>query len=363
VGFLGFGRKRSEFGDAIETDAHADRARVRDAAAGEREQLLEDISDFLLDNQLDVTPDNLFLAHQAMSGSHAGLAEQVMQRQISREEITADWLNETAKALGIARDRKAELDRMMKRLEGVLEAFLLTSRNAGNAASEFGDAIEGHARQAEKLGTAVIDGATLVELTRAMIDRTREAEAEMSRAEEETKCLRDRLKRAQREAKIDHLTGLPNRRAFDALYEREYSEARSRGEELCVALCDIDHFKLINDVHGHGVGDRVIQMIARHFKSLTNNRCHVARHGGEEFVLLFRGLTLDEAAEKLDGARAAFARRRLVNRENEAALGEVTYSGGITSVFAHDKPADALKAADVALYAAKSAGRNCVKIG
>jgi diguanylate cyclase len=340
-------------------------ADLGDHASEARAQLLADISAFLIDHKLDVTPEHLFLAHQAFSGAHAGFAQQVTARLIAREEITAKWLAETAQTLGIAPDRKAELDRMMRRLEEVLESFLTTSHSASDAASHFGAAMASHAREAERFAksSTVIDGATLVELTRAMIDRTREVEADMVRAEEETKCLRDRLKRAQRDARVDHLTGLPNRRAFDALYERECREARAASEDLCVALCDLDNFKMINDTYGHGVGDRVIRAVAKHFKSLSNNRCHVARHGGEEFVLLFRGLDVEAAAEKLDSARAAFAARRLVNRESEEPLGQVTYSGGVTDVFAHNDGSDALKAADVALYAAKSAGRNCVRIG
>ena len=367
---FGFGKRHEpparSFEDELLEDVPEtfdDPTAIGDYADDERAQLLGDITAFILNNDLEVTPEHLFLAQQAFSGSHTGLAEKIIARQIAREEITAGWLAETALDLGMARDRKAELERLMLRLEEVLESFLSTSHKASSAASDFGHAMAGHADKAEKIGTAMIDGATLVELTRAMIDRTREVESDMIRAEEETKCLRDRLKRAQRDARIDHLTGLPNRRAFDALYERERAEAQAASEELCVALCDIDNFKRINDQHGHGVGDRVIRAVAKHFKGLSNNRCHVARHGGEEFVLLFRGLSIDEAAERLDGARASFANRRLINRENESALGQVTYSAGVADVLSHASLSDALRAADVALYGAKAAGRNCVKIG
>jgi diguanylate cyclase len=363
VRIFGFGKRHDEFATPGEPVPADERHEVGDHAAEARAQLLDDIAGFLTDNTLEVTPDHLYFAHQAFSGENPKLAETITARQIARESITARWLADTAQEVGIVRDRKAELDRAMKRLEDVLEAFLATSKQATHAASDFGTAIAGHARDMEGLGSAVIDAGTLVELTRAMIDRTRQVEGEMVRAEQETRSLRDRLKRAQREAQIDHLTGLPNRRAFDALFEREVREARAEQEELCVALCDIDHFKAVNDLHGHGVGDRVICAIAKHFKGLSNNRCHVARHGGEEFVLLFRGLDCSAAAEKLDAARAAFAGRRLINRENDEALGRVTYSAGVTDVFAHASQSAALKAADLALYAAKAAGRNCVRVG
>ena len=380
MGIFGFGRRQDAEGEIVEVQPPEDVTRVSEHAAVAHEQLLDDIRGFLLNHGLAVTPDHLFLAHQAFSGANLEFAEQIAVRQIARGEITAEWLAETARSLGIVRDRRAEVDKLMSRLEEVLENFLATSHRASSAASDFGASVLSHMRDAELLGDTDrlgdgdddVDGATegeasaanaLVELTRAILGRTREIEADMIRAEEEARSLRDRLKRAQRDARIDHLTGLPNRRAFDALYANEWNDARATGEPLCVALCDVDHFKRINDTYGHGVGDRVIQAVAKHFKSITNNKCHVARHGGEEFVLLFRGLGLEQAAEKLDAARATFARKRLINRETEQPIGQVSFSGGITSVAQHDTPSLALKAADIALYAAKAAGRNCIKTG
>jgi len=202
----------------------------------------------------------------------------------------------------------------------------------------------------------------LIEMTRKMLRRSQAVEAEMAKTEAEVVSLRRNLARAQRDAEIDHLTGLPNRRAFEAVYEREYAEARAAIEPLSVAFCDIDHFKRINDTHGHDVGDRVIQTISEMLAHISNDTCHVARHGGEEFVLLFRGLTPPEAHAKLDHVREKLAARSLVNRETEAPLGSVTFSGGVTSVFAHPDPRAALRAADEALYRAKEAGRNRIEI-
>lgn len=364
---FGFSRRQdaeAPVSGAEDATGAADQPRsVCEHAAQARAQLLGDICTFIGNNQLEVTPENLFLVHQALSGEHPALAAKVAAKQMARQEITGRWLLDTGRALGVARDRKDETERLMKRLEDVLDSFLATSKTATHAASDFGAAIVDHAREAGIASTAVIDASTLVELTRAMIERTREVEGHMARAETETRCLRDRLQRAQHEAQVDHLTGLPNRRAFDTLYEQECRAALADAEYMCVALCDVDNFKAINDAHGHGVGDRVIRAVARHLNSLSDDHCHVARHGGEEFVLLFRGLALDDAAQRLDEARAAFAGRRLINRETDEPLGPVTYSGGITSVLAHAAPSDALKAADVALYAAKSAGRNCIRIG
>src|SRR3546814_10453846 len=88
------------------------------------------------------------------------------------------------------------------------------------------------------------------------------------------------LEQARREAEIDHMTGLPNRRAFETVLEREYRDARASFDPLTVAFCDIDHFKRINDTHGHDAGDRVIRLIAEMLATISDDNCHVARHGG-----------------------------------------------------------------------------------
>src|SRR3546814_7739934 len=98
-------------------------------------------------------------------------------------------------------------------------------------------------------------------------------------------ALRRSLERAKRDAELDYLTGLPNRRAFELLLDRHHKEARAALEPLSVAFCDIDEFKKVNDLHGHEAGDRVIKAIADTLARISNDHCHVARHGGEEVVM------------------------------------------------------------------------------
>ncbi|MEO6093019.1 MAG: GGDEF domain-containing protein [Novosphingobium sp.] len=142
------------------------------------------------------------------------------------------------------------------------------------------------------------------------------------------------------------------------MFETEYAAAKASGEPLCVAFCDIDRFKRINDMHGHDAGDRVIKAVARTLAGISDECCHVARHGGEEFVVLLPGMTLDEACAMLDRARETMASRRLVNRGNDVSFGQITFSGGVADVIAASDPRAALAAADDALYRAKNGGRN-----
>ena len=100
--------------------------------------------------------------------------------------------------------------------------------------------------------------------------------------------------------------------------------------------------------------------VAQTLSKISNDKCHVARHGGEEFVALVRGKSLEQTWQVLDDAREAMAERRLVNRANDMPFGKITFSGGVADVFAYPSHRDALKAADESLYVAKAQGRNCI---
>ncbi|MFC3173113.1 diguanylate cyclase [Novosphingobium bradum] len=332
---------------------------------GARRDLLERIADFLVRHDLEVTARNLAIAQAAFSGADLGLAARIAEQERSGQPVDQAWLDRVAPAgdaEGGSGSQQAELDRLMARLDSSISSFAETTRKAGGTTAAYGDSLQEHVGAMS--GPAAGEGptgevlASLVGIARAMLERTREVEQEMKRSSHEADGLRESLERARRDAEIDHLTGLPNRRAFEAVLQREVREAQAEIDNLTVAICDIDRFKAVNDNHGHETGDRVIQAVAQVLARISHDRCHVARHGGEEFVLLFRGKSVAEASAILDEARASLASRHFVNRQTDQPIGQVTFSGGVTSVFAHADPREALRAADAALYRAKAEGRN-----
>jgi len=326
-----------------------------------RRELLTAISDFLLDNDLAVNPANLASAWQAFSGASPSLCRRIAGRSDRGETITQAWLDEvTAEcSAGPGHD---DLRHMFDELDKGVRQFTRCTTAARSATSEYHSDLDRHVLQLEDTSQAEEVASRLTSLARAMAERTRRAEQELQAREHEAKSLRRRLGKAMREAERDHLTGLPNRRAFEIELERQHAEAAAERAPLSLAFCDVDHFKLINDAHGHEAGDRVLKLIAQVLAKSSNDNCHVSRHGGEEFVLLFRGLTPSEAKDRLDAAREDLAARRLLNRDTREPFGQITFSAGIASVFAHPNPRDALKAADDALYRAKQAGRNRVLV-
>ena len=324
-----------------------------------RRQLLTDVGSFLLTHRLDINPYTLAIAHDIITGADQRLARQVEVRVASREPITLEWLEEVGRG-SAGSDGSAALNAMMAKLETSLNEFAQTTVAARSATSEYSTALEAQVGELEQVGKAGVVISELATIAKVMLERTREIEQEMTRSEMQTRALQSSLDEARRKAEVDHLTGLPNRRSFEQTLGKELDAARSAGEPLCVAFVDIDHFKKINDTHGHDAGDRVLKAVAQTLNSISNDKCHVSRHGGEEFVILIRGKPLEEACRVLDHARDAMSERRLVNRATDVPFGKVTFSGGIADVLAYRNHRLALKAADDALYVAKSKGRNCI---
>ncbi len=154
-----------------------------------------------------------------------------------------------------------------------------------------------------------------------------------------------------RMAFYDPLTGLRNRRAL------EEALARLRGT-CAVAMIDVDHFKRLNDRHGHAVGDRVLQAVARGLRRVQG--AEAFRYGGEEFCLIFRGRHSAQAEARLDAARRSLARERLaIPGVRSGSPVRVTVSIGVAlSKGSGEDPFTLRARADRALYAAKEGGRN-----
>ena len=329
------------------------------ACLSSREQanhlLMQEISDLLLGNGLAVNGNNLLIAYSAFCGDDDRLARKICERRAAGMPITQEWLDQSKSP----DNSLATADAILGNLAGSIDSFADTTKSARTVAETYNDEITAQITNAARADASEALSA-METLAKELIGRTKHFAVEMKRSGDEAQALRDELNKAKRDAEIDHLTGLPNRRAFEALLDHHYREARQEADNLCVAFCDIDHFKKVNDTHGHDTGDRVIRAIGEALARITNDNCHVARHGGEEFVMLFRGKSPQEAWAKLDAVRENFGGRRFVNRANEEPIGHITFSGGIADVFAYDHPRTALKAADEALYRAKAEGRNKV---
>lgn len=155
----------------------------------------------------------------------------------------------------------------------------------------------------------------------------------------------------------DPLTGTENRRAMDAILEREISRSRRDGEPLAVVLVDIDHFKMVNDTHGHLAGDAALIHLTRIAKSLLRGNDAFIRYGGEEFLLVLPETGLQGGVSAGQRLQAALKRQPLVYHGKTIPM---TLSGGVGALAKDDSEETLIRRADAALYRAKSGGRNQV---
>ncbi|MNM58275.1 Diguanylate cyclase DosC [compost metagenome] len=182
---------------------------------------------------------------------------------------------------------------------------------------------------------------------------------EKNHALEQAGMERDNLmQRLEYMAMHDALTGLPNRRAGDAYLQQVLGDAVRTGASLNVALLDIDHFKHVNDRFGHEAGDRVLREVAGLLQLQVGAGQYVSRHGGEEFLIVLCGMSLDEAMLLLQELRMRLARLRLEEVDPDIAI---SVSIGVAALGPEqDTIRTLLAAADRHLYRAKREGRNRV---
>ncbi len=332
-------------------------SRVREA----RLDLLARITEFTTRHDLEVNSMNLAAICGALAGSNAELAEVFAKREMSGEPIDQRWLDEVIRQDPEITSRIGELEKLMDHLEYTLIRFGQTAKSAKDDTGEFRGAIDAEMKalsndRNKDNGPAEIS--RVVDLSRSVLERIEQVEAAMEKSRSESDELRENLAKARMEADIDHLTRLPNRRAFERRLITASERAKARGEPLCVGFCDVDHFKQINDRHGHDAGDRVLCAIANILSENADDQCFVARHGGEEFVVLFYGLDKEAAFTKLDRIRRAQSAKLMMNQETGRPFGKVTFSGGIAQVDGEGDSRAALGRADQALYEAKKGGRN-----
>jgi len=201
----------------------------------------------------------------------------------------------------------------------------------------------------------------IVSQTNTMTENAKTLNNSLDDASKEISDLRKLLKEVQQEALIDTLTGIANRKAFDEELAKAATSATETGQNLCLVMADIDHFKSFNDTHGHPFGDQVIKLVAMTLEKGAGRTAKAARYGGEEFGIIFPNIELNEAVDIANDLRMAVSSKKLVKRSTGEDVGKVTMSFGVALYTPREDVMTFLNRADEALYSAKAAGRNQVK--
>jgi diguanylate cyclase (GGDEF)-like protein len=168
-------------------------------------------------------------------------------------------------------------------------------------------------------------------------------------------ALSHRISELKHKTVTDSLTGLYNRRYFNDLLAQEFRDAVGHRRDLALLVFDVDHFKRYNDEHGHAQGDQALQAVATSLRRNARNPDALCRYGGEEFVLIMPGASLEQAVEVAEQLRAQVAAEGAANHR-------LTLSAGVASIGGqrYASGSELFEAADQALYRAKDSGRNRV---
>lgn len=338
------------------------------AAAGtltSSEQLYVAIGHFLNDQRLSPNPANYTFAYHVIAEPDGALARTVSALTEGGVRLTARDIG----ALGVEADpstasvatrpaSNGDFEHVVARTQMQVEGFEDMVRTMHNETRDFGENLAASAQtMRERHDSGSSDAHDFLEevamLTATMMERVHRAESRLDQARKEARELRSKLEEARDNARRDPLTELPNRRAF----EEAYAAHSASGNPIVLAVCDVDHFKSVNDRFGHAVGDRVLRAIANALRSECAGHL-VARHGGEEFAVLFSGIDRARAHAILENARKAVAAKRYRLRETDAPLGEVTFSAGLVEARGGEEGDDVFQRADALLYRAKESGRN-----
>ncbi|MCK7593690.1 GGDEF domain-containing protein [Pseudomarimonas salicorniae] len=186
-------------------------------------------------------------------------------------------------------------------------------------------------------------------------ERAERMRSRVEQLESETRQLQASLAREQINATTDPLTGVPNRLAYEQRVALEFKRWKRFGRPLCLVAWDIDHFKAVNDGHGHQAGDAVIRSVAKLLARQIRETDFVARYGGEEFVMLLVDTAPEAAMAVLEKVRRS-VEQMVVKAEGRAI--KVTTSAGLAEFRGEEGPDAVFARADRALYRAKQNGRN-----
>lgn len=313
-------------------------------------------------HNVPVYPRNYAIWYEYVSGANLPL-KQIIDEHIEHKRPFTEAVNKKLYLEHVAEPSEIHLINLQ---QGLIKALMDIQGNvttADDASAQFESTLQ---RQAQLLRdnanqdclhdilqTLRSELCTMQGSMRALQEGLKENSQEIER-------LRKELDAAKREAAIDPFTGLANRKALLDSLEASIHSSGENGEELCFLMLDIDHFKSINDNHGHLMGDKVISCVANIIKNCVKGNDLVGRYGGEEFAVLLSNTSYGAAVSIAETIRKTIERTKLVRSSSKETIGRVTISIGVARHVAPETPEQLIQRADAALYRSKTEGRNRV---
>ncbi len=320
---------------------------------------------FIGRHKIAPNPVNFALCYDYISGRNPSLKD-ALDRALTSRGYTED----VARALYrrfIWDDDKQHLEKLRAELRTLVTETISGVSQAKTHAEQSADTLTAKSARLEHspsleeirqvLGEVVGETRSIAKnshLLKEMLDDTRR----------EVEALRDELEHTRLQVTTDALTGLKNRRAFDAAFQQAVEHPSNTDAPLTLLLVDIDHFKMVNDNYGHLVGDRVIRYVGSILSANVKGKDTVARIGGEEFAILLPETPLGSAGRVGETLRNTVEHSRLRHAgvSGGGNIGSITISIGITRYRPGEVYDDFVGRADQALYLSKNNGRNKVSV-
>jgi len=249
---------------------------------------------------------------------------------------------------------------MQKILKSVLEEIFHQNASAvqySNKLREYSDRLK-DAREMSEITHVIKD---IIKDTNKMEESSHSLQKRLENVTSEARNLKQTLERKEREASIDVLTDLHNRKALDKKIEDLYNEFTHQGSLFSVLMIDIDFFKKFNDTYGHKIGDEVLQIVGATLKECIKGKDFPARYGGEEFIVLLPMTSHNNASTVAEQIRQEISKKTFKLKKTGETIGQVTVSIGVSEIKSDDTIDSVVERADRSLYLAKGSGRNGVK--
>ena len=314
-------------------------------------------------HNVPATPDNYSTWYMYVSGENPELNAEI-DRLISEKAEFDSTVNSQLYRHHVAEHDLSNVEQIRTDLNKILSEVGSTLTEAGDGARSFEGKLGGIANgvsDKQDLGEIRDLLTTLVKETRQMQSATSAMQNNFESKSKEIDDLQEQLQRERQRAITDPLTGLYNRFALIDQLTAAVGEVADE-DPLSLVMLDIDHFKSINDTHGHLIGDRVIRFVAQVLQKNTKGKDTAARYGGEEFTLLLPETPVKGAEAVAETIRKAVANAQLVRADNKKPLGKITISAGVATYRGEEDIMELISRADQALYRSKNEGRNRVSI-
>lgn len=275
-------------------------------------------------------------------------------------ELTESWFYEHViqKGATLVQSIKTDLLKVLDEVFGNLSTAGIELSDFGKSLSRFSTSIE-HADDKEAIQESL--KGLLLEV-KSFEQSSKGLEQRLEHAKEEVKSLQLQLKLAEEHATTDALTNLLNRRAFEKKLVHHMDSNQQIEGDLSLIIFDIDHFKKVNDTHGHLTGDDLLRIIAKTLKDYVKGKDIVCRFGGEEFIILLPDTPLQGATAVANNIQKHFDKMIWKQKRTGISLGKVTLSAGVTTHRPGESTEALINRADVALYRSKKMGRNRVTV-